>query len=520
MYNKDIFKRISTFPGKPYHINMDPSVQPECLPCRPIPVHQQDEFKKQLNEMLDAGIIAEVHEATPWINSYVIVETMKDGQRKLQICLDPKPLNKAIMHERLHKTHPNDVYHKLANAKYIRVIDFKKSFWQFVLDEESSYLTTFNTPFGHYHYLRMPFVTNVSGDCHKHGIDSIYGKLDSVIGIADDLLLWGDEADGSDHEHAFQAVLNTTQKNNLKLNIDKVQYCQKKVTFFGETYSVDGYSPIPDKIQAVTNMTTPTSVTKLQCFLGMCNFLSKFSPRMAEISKPLCQLICNGIPFIWEPDHTEAFQLVKREISTAPILRYYNPKKPVVLQKDACTKGLGAVLLQDRHPVYFVSKSLTTAQQNYVAIELDTLAVSWAVQKFHHHLYGRPFLLQTDQKPLQAILSKLLVEATPHIQCLLLLTIPYDMTVKYIKGETNLITNCLSRAPVVDDTIKLPILQVNQITAYARCTQGKINQLRQSTAKDDTLALLKHTSSMGGHKPLQNYHQNCILIGHSGMRSQ
>ena len=85
---------------------------------------------------------------------------------------------------------PGDVYQKLANAKYITVIDFKKSFWQFVMDEESSYLTTFNTPFGCYRYLRLPFGTNVSGDCHQRGVDSIYGKLDNVIGIADDLLIW------------------------------------------------------------------------------------------------------------------------------------------------------------------------------------------------------------------------------------------------------------------------------------------------------------------------------------------
>ena len=91
---------------------------------------------------------------------------------------------------------PDDVYHELANAKYITVIDFKKSFWQFVLDEESSYLTTFNTPFGCYRYLRMPFGTNVSGDCYQRGTDSIYGKLDNVIGIADDLLIWGNEEDG------------------------------------------------------------------------------------------------------------------------------------------------------------------------------------------------------------------------------------------------------------------------------------------------------------------------------------
>ena len=171
-----------------------------------------------------------------------------------------------------------------------------------------------------------------------------------------------------------------------------------------------------------------------------------------------------------------SFQLLKREISTAPILRYYDPKKPVVLQTDTCIKGLGAVL-QDGHPVYFASKSLTAAQQNYVAIELEALAVPWAVQKFHHYLYGTSFTLQTDQKPLQAILSKSLVEATPQMQRLLLPTIPYDMAVEYIKGETNFIADCLSRAPVAKDTIKLPILQVNQITAHARCTQDRIDRL-------------------------------------------
>ena len=407
---KEIFEGISTFPGKLYHINTDPSIPPKWLPCQPVPVHQQDEFKKQLNEMLDAGVITEVHEATPWINSFV-VETMKDRKKKLRICLDPKPLNKSIMCEPYITHTPDDVYHKLANAKYITVIDFKKSFWQFVLDEESSYLTNFNTPFGRYCYLRMPFGTNVSGDCIAlQGIDSIYGKLDNVIGIADDLLIWGYEEDGSDHDHAFQSVLETTGKNNLKLNIAKIQYCQKKVTFFGETYTVDGHQPMPDKVQAVTGMTMPTSVTELQHFLGM------FPPIMAEISEPLHQLTCKGFPFIWGPEHTEAFQLLKSEISTAPILRYYDPKKPVVLQTDVCTKELGAVLLQDGHSVYFASMSLTAAQQNYVAIQLEALVVSWAVQKFHHYLYRTSFMLQNDQKPLQAILSKSLVEATPWMQ--------------------------------------------------------------------------------------------------------
>ena len=86
-------------------------------------------------------------------------------------------------------------------------------------------------------------------------------------------------------------------------------------------------------------------------------------------------------------------------------------------------------------------------------------------------------MLQTDQKPLQAILSKSLVEATPRMQRLLLPTILYNMAVEYIKGETNFIADCLSRAPVAKDTTKLPILQVNQITAHARFTQDRIDRL-------------------------------------------
>ena len=154
--------------------------------------------------------------------------------------------------------------------------------------------------------------------------------------------------------------------------------------------------------------------------------------------------------------------------------------------------------------MYFASKSPATAQHNYLAIELEALAVLWAVQKFHHYLYETSFMIQTDQKPQQAILGKSLVEAIPWMQRLLLPTIPYDMTVEYIKGETNFIANCLSRAPVAEDTIKLPILQVNQITAHTGCTQDRIDRLQQSTVKDDTLASSNTLCSMVGHKPSQN----------------
>ena len=119
------------------------------------------------------------------------------------------------------------------------------------------------------------------------------------------------------------------------------------------------------------------------------------------------------MPFNWGLEHDEAFSLIKKEVTAAPILAYYNPKKPTVLQTDASCKVLGACLLQNEKPVYFASKALTETPKGYVAIELESLAVAWAMEKSHHFLYGNQFTLETDQKPLEAILSKILNQATP-----------------------------------------------------------------------------------------------------------
>ena len=88
------------------------------------------------------------------------------------------------------------------------------------------------------------------------------------------------------------------------------------------------------------------------------------------------------VAFNWGPEHQAAFQQMNKEISCAPVLAYYNPKKQTVLQTDACIKVLGACLLQEEKPAYFASKALTEAQKGYVVIQIESLAVAWAIEKF------------------------------------------------------------------------------------------------------------------------------------------
>ena len=188
---------------------------------------------------------------------------------------------------------------------------------------------------------------------------------------------------------------------------------------------------------------------------------------------------------------------MKREIVRAPILAYYNPKKETVLQTDASIKELGACLLQDQKPVYFASKALTETQHGYMAIEIESLAVAWAMEKFHHFLYASHFILETDQKPLEAILSKSLNQATPQLQRILIRTFPYMFTVRYIPGTTNQLADCLSHLGNQKDTIKLPKIQVNQITKQLQARSDSLQQLIVATQADDELAILKHTIMQG-----------------------
>ena len=224
-------------------------------------------------------------------------------------------------------------------------------------------------------------------------------------------------------------------------------------------------------------MLPPQCKKQVQTFIGMINYLSKFSAQLSELAKPIRELSKEKVPFNWGPEHDSAFQSIKKEIVVAPILAYYNPYKHKILQTNTSCKGLGACLLQNKKLVYFASKALTEMQKGYVVIELESLAVAWVMEKFHHFLYGNEFTLEIDQKPLEAILSKSLNQATPRLQRILIRTFPYHFKVRYIPGQTNHVADCLSRLGFQKESISLPKLQVNQITSQPKARSDSLHNI-------------------------------------------
>ena len=126
----DVFDGIGHFPSFPYNIQLDPNVTTKQTPCGPIPVHLKEAFKQDIDKMLKAGVLKPVHEATSWINSFVLVEGKdKLGNLKLRICLDPTNLKKAIVRQPYHSKTPEDIAHLLVDACIMTVCDCKKGYW-------------------------------------------------------------------------------------------------------------------------------------------------------------------------------------------------------------------------------------------------------------------------------------------------------------------------------------------------------------------------------------------------------
>ena len=230
----------------------------------------------------------------------------------------------------------------------------------------------------------------------------------------------------------------------------------------------------------------------------MMTYLVTFIPNFSEESQPLRDLLKKNVPFEMSEDHLHCFQKLKIANSVKSCVKYFDPTKATTLEVDSSTKGLGAAILQDGQPVAFASRALNSAQSNYPNIDREMLAVVFGINRFHTYLYGRPFRVITDQKPLEMISKKPLLRAPPRLQGMLQKIQGYDFTIEYRQGKTITLADTLSRLPNPKDKgaveLDLRVDGIEMTTAEVhRCdidlvnfSQRKQHQLRDQTARDPT----------------------------------
>ena len=443
---KDIFGGLGELPGE-YKIVTDNSVQPKIHPPRRVPVALRPKIKAKLDELVERKVIVPVTEPTEWVSSMLVVVK----PNKIRICLDPRDLNQAIKREHYQMPTIEEVATRLSKAKKFTVLDAKDGFWQKKLDRESSYKTTFNTPFGRYRWLRMPFGISSAPEVWQRTMHEFVEGLHGVEVIADDFVIAGfgdtdEEANKSleDNERSFFAKCRTW---NLKLNKDKVKRAQTTVPFMGHLLTPQGLKADPTKIEALIAMPEPEDVLALKRFLGMVNYLSKFMPHLSDMTEPLRRLEDKDVEWQWLKQHSIAFNTVKKYITETPVLKYYDVEDDVTIQCDASETGLGAVLMQNGQPVSYASRALTDTERRYAQIEKELLAIVWSCKKFDQYIYGRDVVqIESDHEPLQAVFKKSIHQSPKRLQRMRMALQNYSLDIKYKKGRLMFIADTLSRA--------------------------------------------------------------------------
>ena len=425
--------------------------------ARKVPFGWRDKVKKQLDDLEAKSIITPVQEPTEWCHPIVVVP--KKNSDEVRVCVDLTKLNAHVKRG----PHPTCTPHEAVSginkdAKYFSKFDAKHGYFQIAIAPEDQHLTTFITPWKRYQFRRAPQGLVTSGDEYGRRGDQALDGVPRTSKVVDDIL--AHDADYDTHLAHVWTILERCQEHGITLNPAKMEFAEPQVEFCGYRLSKEGFTPDNRKVDAIESFPTPTNITDLRGFLGLVGQLSEFSQWIADAAEPLRDLLKPANEWLWTSQHDAAFEKVKKALVSPPVLAFFSPGLPTVLQTDASRQqGLGYVLMQQHGTEWKMiqcgSRFLTDTESRYAVIELEMLAIVWATKKCRLYLAGCPnYTLITDHRPLIPILnSRSLSEIeNPRLLRLREKITMYQFTAEWRAGTALAIPDALSRAPVSDPT--------------------------------------------------------------------
>ena len=390
---------------------------------------------------------------------------------------------------------PAVMFATMGGCQVFTKIDLKNAYQQLVMDEKSQEMCTLNTPLGLYRPKRLPYGVASGPALWQETMDKIFTGLPGVFIFVDDIVVAG--KDEEEHESRLRKVLERMKENGLKINKSKCQFKVPSVEYLGFIIDEKGIHKTKEKIKAVTEAKVPTNVKELQSFLGLVTFYGRFIKDLATMAHPLYELLKKDVPWEWSTKCHEAFERIKKEITSDKFLVHYKPDLQIKLVCDASQVGIGCVLAHvmpdgTEKPIAFASRSLNKAEINYSQIEKEGLALVYGVKKFHMYLYGKKkFILVTDHKPLLAILGPkqgLPAIVAARLQRWAIILAAYNYELEYRPTSKMGNADALSRLPV-DKAPEAHEYSVLLIEALNLPLQAK--EIGQATKKDPILAKVK-----------------------------
>ena len=305
----------------------------------------------------------------------------------------------------------------------------------------------------------------------------------------DDILIAGASID--ENLQNIEAVLKKLKDAGLHLNHSKCFFCHSSLEYLGHIISEHGIQPTAEKVCAIKEAPSPKNLAELRAFLGLLNYYSKFLP---NLSSQLIPLLNKNKKWHWGPEQSQAFQATQNALQANSLLVHYDPSKPIVLSCDASQYGIGAVLShamdneQDR-PIAYVSRTLSPAEKQ---LEKEALAIVFAVKKFHNFIYGRPFLIESDHRPLMFLFgdkSGIPPLASSRIQWWALTLSTYTDTIRYRAGKKIGHADALSRLPrPVSLSSETTPANLILLTEHLSSTCISAHHIKQWTSQDPVLS--------------------------------
>ncbi len=372
---------IDLFPGEPVPHG---KIYPLSLP-------EQKAMEVYIEEALRQGYI--VPSTSPAASSFFFVAKKDSGLRP---CIDYRKLNEITVKFRYPLPLVPTALEQLRGAIIFTKLDLRSAYKLIRISEGDEWKMAFVTPTGHYEYRVMPCgLVNAPSVVHGFMHEVLREFLHQfVIVYIDDILIYFRSL--AEHRQHVVEVLQRLREFHLYLKAEKCTFHQSTVHFLGYIINSGGIRMDKGKVEAVTSWPLPSSIKELQRFLGFSNFYRRFISNYSTITSPLTDLLKGKAKSLaWNPNATETFNKLKRAFTSAPLLVHRNPRLPFVVEVDASTTGVGAVLSQQQgtppklHPCAFFSRKLSPTERNYDIGNRELLAIKLALEEWRHWLEGQ-----------------------------------------------------------------------------------------------------------------------------------
>lgn len=401
------------------------------------PHSQKTEIENQVQEMLQSGIIKPSN--SPYA-SHVILVRKKDNTWRF--CVDYRHLNNITVKDRFPIPNIDELLDELFGSKVFSKLDLRSGYHQILVKPTDTDKTAFQTHHGHSEFVVLPFGLTNAPATFQALMNQIFQPYlrKFVLVFFDDILVYSPDIDT--HVKHLDIVLSILQENQLYAKMSKCTFATESVEYLGHLISANGVSMDPVKVEGVLSWPTPNNVKELRGFLGLSGYYRRFIKGYGVISRPLTNLLKKD-GFHWNSDSDLAFQELKQALCSAPVLAMPDFSQDFVLETDACSKGMGAVLMQNSRPLAYLSKSFNSKNLGFSVYEKELLALVMAVTKWKHYLVGNHFIIKTDHQALKYLLEQQLHTSLQYKWMSRLLGMDYE--IQYKKGTENIAADALSR---------------------------------------------------------------------------